>query len=73
MAQTRATPARRTPRPPQRKNKRRLMTIDIRDIEDVRELIKSAATDRQYTHVEPFLRRLLVLLFRDGQLARIKF
>lgn len=70
MAQTRTKPARR---PPARKNKRRLMTLDIREIEDVRGLIKQEASARQYTHVEPFLRRLFVLLFRDGQLARIKF
>lgn len=74
MAQTRKkATARRRPSAPARENKRRLININVVDIEDVRDRIDEQARERQYSHREPFLRRVLVLLFRDGQIDRLKF
>jgi len=73
MAQTRRKTAKRRPSAPSRENKRKLININILDIEDVRDRIDEQARERQYSHREPFLRRVLVLLFRDGQIDRLKF
>lgn len=68
MAQARKKiPARKAKQRP-RVVKRKLMNIDIREIPDVKDRIAEEAHARQYSHVEPFLRRVLVKLFRDGEI-----
>lgn len=71
MAQARKKKPVRRAKPAPRVVKRKLMNIDIREIEDVRDKIREEAHARQYSHVEPFLRRVLVKLFRDGEIDRI--
>jgi hypothetical protein len=51
--------------------RRKLMTIDMQDLADVRDRMTQEAEARQYRHTEPFLRRVLVLLFRDGHLDKL--
>ena len=72
MAQARSKNKPRLPavkrKPKKDHPQRKLLNVDIRDIADVLDRIKEEAHARQYTHFTPFLRRVLVKLFREGEI-----
>jgi len=50
---------------------RQQLTIDIQHFPEVRDVIREEAKARQYAASEPFLRRILVVLFLKGELKKL--
>lgn len=50
---------------------RQQVTIDVQHFPQVRRIIRREALKRQYVASEPFLRRILALLFLEGHLEKL--